>query len=154
VRKIWIGIITMVVLRCAAQAQDVLPSAISSLYEAALSAMQSSKSAQDINRMVEAMDSPDWVGVAPTGEKTSREQAEKQLLGLLSIPVGQRPIPGRKIVFVSESGSRTLAVYWVYRTTGDGPVGSMVRDTWIQTGTGWRRSMHEKLFPDRLLKLP
>ena len=154
VRKIWIVIFSVVVLSCAAQSQDVLPSAISSSYDATLSGMQSSKSPQDIHRMVEAMDSPDWVGVAPSGEKTSREQAEKQLLGLLAIPVSQRPIPGQKIVFVSESGSRALVVYWVYRTTAEGPVGSMVRDTWRQTGAGWRRSMHEKLFPDRLLKLP
>jgi len=153
-RKIWIVIFTVVVLPCAAHSQDVLPSAISSLYDAALSAMQTSKSPQDIHRMVEAMDSPDWVGVAPTGEKTSREQTEKQLLGLLSILVGQRQIPGQKIVFVGKSGSRALIVYWVYRTTAEGLVGSMVRDTWIQTGAGWRRSMHEKLFPDRLLKLP
>ncbi|MDX6459056.1 MAG: hypothetical protein QOH35_2658 [Acidobacteriaceae bacterium] len=71
--------------------------------------------------MVEVMDSPDWVGVAPTGEKTFREQTEKQLLGLLSIPVGLKPIPGQKIVFVGESGSRALIVYWVYRTTAEGP---------------------------------
>jgi hypothetical protein len=104
--------------------------------------------------MLEAMDSPEWVGVGPTGEKTSRAQAEKQLLGPLAIPVGQRPIPGQKIVFVSESGPRVLVVYWVYRATAEGPVGSIVRDTWIQTAAGWRRSIHEKLFPDRLLKLP
>jgi hypothetical protein len=72
--------------------------------------MQTSKSTQDIHRMVEVMDSPDWVGVAPTGEKTFREQTEKQLLGLLSIPVGLKPIPGQKIVFVGESGSRALIV--------------------------------------------
>ncbi len=147
-------ILTMVVLPRAGQPQDVLPSAISSLYDAALSAMQTSKSPQDINRMVEAMDSPDWVGVAPTGEKMAREQAEKQLLGILSIPVGQRPIPEQRIVFVSQAKSIAIIVYWVYRNTDKGPVGSMARDKWMQTGVGWRRFMHEKLFPDRLLKLP
>jgi hypothetical protein len=147
-------IFVALVLARAGQSQDVLPSPISAVYDAALSAMQTSKSAKDINRMVEAMDSPDWVGVTPTGEKTSREQAEKQLLGLLSIPVGQRPIPKQKTVFVSQSDSSALVVYWVYRTTAEGSVGSMARDTWIQTRSGWRRTMHEKLFPDRLLKLP
>ena len=57
-----------------------------------------------------------WVSVAPNGEKTSRDQAEKQLLGLLSIPPGQRPTPLQKIVYVSEPGPRVLVVYWVYRT--------------------------------------
>lgn len=88
---------------------------------------------RDIHRMVEAMDSPDWIGVAPTGEKTSREQAERQLAGLLSVPAGQRPIPLQKIIYVSDSGSHALVVYWVYRATKEGPVGSMIRDTWLQT---------------------
>jgi hypothetical protein len=153
-RNIWIVIITALFFRFATEAQEVLPSKISSAYDASLLAMQSSKSPQDINRMVEAMDSPNWVSVAPTGEKSSRDQAEKQLLGLLSIPAGQRSTPLQKIIYVSESGTGTLVVYWVYRKTDEGPVGSMVRDTWIQTQVGWRRSLHEKLFPDRPLKVP
>jgi len=153
-RYIWTGMIAVTLLGCAAQAQEALPSAISAAYDATLSALQSSRSAQDINRMVEAMDSADCVSVAPNGEKTSRDQAEKQLLGLLSIPVGQRPIPLQKIIYVSNSASATLVVYWVYRITNEGPVGSIVRDSWTQTQAGWRRSMHEKLFPDRPLKLP
>ncbi|MGO9775860.1 MAG: hypothetical protein ACLQGT_15440 [Terracidiphilus sp.] len=153
-RKIWSGIITAVFFSFTVQAQEVLPSEISSAYAASLAAMQSSKTPQDINRMIEAMDSPDWVSVAPTGEKTSRDQAEKQLLGLLSIPVGQRPTPLQKIIYVSEPGPRVLVVYWVYRNTDEGPVGSMVRDTWMQNRDGWRRTLHEKLFPDRPLKLP
>ena len=153
-RDIRIGIVIAVLFRGAAQAQEILPPAISSVYDATLSAMQSSKSRQDIIRMVETMDSSDWVGLAPTGEKMSRSQAETQLLGLLTVPAGKRPIPQQKLVYVSDSGSRALVVYWVYRTTEAGSVGSMVRDSWIKTQAGWRRSMHEKLFPDRLLKLP
>src|SRR5579862_7488137 len=128
-RGIVIGILIAVLFRFAAQAQETLPSAISSVYDSTLSAMQSSKSRQDIIQMVEAMDSPDWVGVAPTGEKMSRSQAEEQLLALLSIPVGQRPIPKQKLIYVGDSGSRALVVYWVYRTTEEGSVGSIVRDS-------------------------
>jgi len=136
------------------QAQEAAPPAISSAYEASLSALQSSKSPQDIHRMIEAMDSPDWISVAPSGEKTFRDQAEKQLLGLLAIPAGQRPVPLQKILYASAADAQTIVVYWVYRNTDEGPVGSMIRDTWRQTPAGWRRSLHEKLFPDRLLKLP
>jgi len=107
-----------------------------------------------LTQMVAAIDSPDWVGVAPSGEKTTRDEAEKQLLGLLSIPAGQRPIPLQKIIYVNVSGKQTLVVYWVYRNTPEGNVGSIVRDTWQQTQAGWLRSLHEKVFPDRPLKLP
>jgi uncharacterized protein (TIGR03435 family) len=50
-RAIRIGILIAVLLRCAAQAQEILPSAISSVYDSTLSA---SKSRHDIIQMVEA----------------------------------------------------------------------------------------------------
>jgi len=137
-----------------AQAQEAEPPAIASAYESVLSMLQIAKSVEDIHRMVETTDSPDWVSISPTGEKTSRSEAEKQLEGLLSIPPGQRPAPLRKVIYASEQGTHASVVYWVYRLTEQGPVGSMVRDSWVQTSDGWRRTMHEKFFPDRLLKLP
>jgi hypothetical protein len=137
-----------------ARAQEAMPGAISDAYESTLSALQSAKSPADIHRMMEAMDSPDWVSVAPTGEKTSRDDAENQLKGLLSIPPGQRPIPIQKTIFVSDQRSRVLVLYWVYRVTDQGKIGSIVRDSWLKTSDGWRRTMHEKLIPDRLLSLP
>src|ERR1700722_6693495 len=50
-RAIRIGILIAVLLRCAAQAQEILPSAISSVYDSTLSA---SMSRHDIIQMVEA----------------------------------------------------------------------------------------------------
>ncbi len=138
----------------AAHAQEALPPAISSAYEATLSALQSVKTPEDVHLMLEAMDSPEWVGIAPTGEKTTRNEAEKQLAGLLSIPVGKRPVPLQKTIYVGRPGPQVVVVYWVYRITDAGAVGSIVRDSWLQTPAGWRRSLHEKLFPDRLLQLP
>src|SRR5258708_27758971 len=53
-RGIRIGILIAVLFRCAAQAQEILPSATSSVSNSTLSAMQSSKSRHDIIQMVEA----------------------------------------------------------------------------------------------------
>ncbi len=153
-RIILIGLTIALLPQLGIKAQETLPPAISSAYQTSLAALQSCTSAKDIHQMVGAIDSPDWVGVAPSGEKTTRDEAEKQLLGLLSIPAGQRPIPLQKIIYVNVSGKQTLVVYWVYRNTPEGNVGSIVRDTWQQTQAGWLRSLHEKLFPDRPLKLP
>lgn len=137
-----------------AQSQETLPAEISAAYAATLSSLQSAKSPEEIHKMMEAMDSKDWISISPTGEKTHRNDAEKQLVGILSIPVGQRPIPKQKIVFVNNAVSLTVAVFWAYRMTDQGPVGSLIRDTWQMTESGWRRSLHEKLFPDRLLTVP
>jgi hypothetical protein len=152
--SIRIAVIIFLFCGVAAHAQEAMPPAISSAYEATLSALQSAKTPEDVHRMVDAMDTPDWVSIAPTGEKMSRDEAEKQLVGLLSIPVGKRPVPLQKTIYVGEIGPRVVVVYWVYRITDAGAVGSIVRDSWLQTPSGWRRSLHEKLFPDRLLKLP
>jgi len=137
-----------------AQAQDTLPAEISSAYSATLATLQTAKTPEDIRAMVEAMDSKDWVSISPNGEKNYRDDAEKQLVGLLSIPVGKRPVPKQKIIYVNIAGSITTTVFWVYRTTDQGAVGSLIRDTWEKTELGWRRSLHEKLFPDRLLDVP
>jgi len=149
-------VVTLLAVLCSisVSTQEALPNPISAAYATTLSSLQTARSPQDIHRMVEAMDAPDWVSIAPTGEHMSRSEAEKQLAGLLSIPTGQRPIPNQKLIYASQHGSHLLAVYWVYRTTPQGAVGSIVRDSWSQTPAGWRRSMHEKLFPDRLLTLP
>lgn len=153
-RRFWM--ISLFTLICAlqVQSQEAVPSAISAAYDNTLSALQAAKSSADIGRMVEAMDAPDWIGLGPSGEKMGRSEAEKQLEGLLSIPPGQRPTPLQQVIYVSEHEKQALVVYWVYRKTDQGAVGSLVRDTWIQIASGWRRSLHEKLFPDRLLELP
>ncbi len=153
-RRFLIATLAALALTPVAKAQEALPRAISDAYESTLSALQSAKSTADIHRMMDAMDAPDWVSVAPTGEKTSRDDAENQLKGILSIPSGQRPIPIQKTIFVSDQGSQVLVLYWVYRITDQGKVGSIVRDSWLKTPDGWRRTRHEKFFPDRLLSLP
>jgi hypothetical protein len=153
-RNLLFATLAATMLVSTALGQEAVPPAIASAYESVLSALQTAKSSEDIRRMVETTDAPDWVGVSPTGEKTSRSEAEKQLQGLLSIPPGQRPVPTQKVIYAGEQDTRVFMVYWVYRTTDQGAVGSLIRDTWIQIPAGWRRTMHEKLFPDRLLKLP
>lgn len=114
--KIWCGLGFAIFLQLVS-AQDAVSPAISAAYEASLSALQSCQSPQDVHRMVEAMDTPDWVSVSPSGDKTSRDEAEKQLLGLLAVPVGQRPIPQQAIIYAVESNEHATVVYWVYRMT-------------------------------------
>lgn len=137
-----------------AQAQEALPSAISASYDAESSVLQSAKSRADIHKMMDAIDTADWVDVAPTGERMSRDVVEQQLSAIVSVLPGERPIPKHKIIYVGDLRSTVLVVYWTYRATARGLVGSIVRDSWIETSVGWRRSTTEKLFPDRILALP
>jgi hypothetical protein len=153
-RGIGIAVLLCVLCSCPAQAQEALPPAISASYDAELSVLQSAKSRADIHKMMEATDTADWVDVAPTGERMSRDVVEQQLSAIVSVPPAERPIPKHKIIYVGDLSSTVLVVYWTYRATARGLVGSMVRDTWIETSEGWRRSTTEKLFPDRILALP
>lgn len=147
-------VVSIVLCQYAAHCQEAVPKAIAQAYDSTLVAIQAARTSDDIHRLVDATDSSDWVSISPTGEKIYRDGAEKQLLGLLSIPPGQRPIPVQKIVYASVLQTKVVVVYWVYRMTKKGPVGSLVRDTWFNAEGGWRRSIHEKFFPDRLIEKP
>ena len=153
-REIGIAVILGVLCGYPAQAQEALPPAISASYDAELSVLQSAKSRVDIHKMMESIDTPDWVDIAPTRERMSRDVVEQQLSAIVSVPPGDRPIPKHKIIYVGDLRSTVLVVYWTYRATARGLIGSIVRDTWIETSVGWRRSISEKLFSDRILTLP
>jgi hypothetical protein len=113
--------------------------------------MKDAKTKDDIARIVNGMDAPEWVSTLPAGETMTRAEEIAGLEGLLAVPPEKRPVPTLDFVYVKETGSNILAVYWVYRQTGHQMVGSLVRDTWVRTAPGLRRIRHEKFFPDRVL---
>ena len=140
-----------VLLGITAKAQDPNVAAVKERYAATLAAMQNMKTPADLRRMFDETDAPEWVSIDPNGETMTRDQAMKGVESILSIPPGSRPIPIQDFVYMATTGKEVIAVYWVYRRTDSGLVGSMVRDTWAHRDTGWRRTKHEKFFPDRPL---
>ena len=133
-----------------AQESDAIK-AIEASYTATFERMRQAKKNADIEKMVDAMDAPEWFADLPTGETLTRSQAIQQLSGLLAVAPENRPIPQQQILYTSSAGGKAVIVYWVYRVAANSVIGSLARDTWVRTPDGFRRIRHQKLFPDRPL---
>jgi hypothetical protein len=118
----------------------------------------------DIERIVNAIDAPDWLSINADGTRLTREEAKRELVRSLAGARGAQPTIN--LLWFNQAGNSATAVAWVFGksqsidTTGEfGPkgarhevlAGTLVRDSWILTGDGWRRRLHEKIFPNRVL---
>jgi hypothetical protein len=152
------------VLQAGAHAQSQPKAIITSMYERTLDGLQTATTAADIERIVDAIDAPDWVGINPDGTRLTREEAKRELVRSLAGPRGVQPTID--ILWFNQAGNAATSVAWVFGksqnidTIGEfGPkgarhevlAGALVRDSWILTSGGWRRRMHEKIFPNRIL---
>lgn len=113
--------------------------------------MKEAKTKEDIAKIVDSIDAPEWSSTLPSGETMTRADSIAGLEGMLAIPAEKRPTPLLDFLYVKETDQKILAVYWVYRQTEHQTAGSLVRDAWVRTEAGLRRIRHEKFFPDRIL---
>jgi hypothetical protein len=118
---------------------------------AAFKSMQIAKTKDDIARAVDGIDLPEWVSIGPDGQSANRAGALHDLETHLAVPPEKRSSPHVDFIWWNETPSKTMVLYWVYDEHEGVIVGAIIRDTWLPTRAGWRRSMHEKLFPNRPL---
>jgi hypothetical protein len=123
---------------------------IKSMYSVSQEVMRDARSKEDMARAL-ATFAPEWIGLMPAGETLTLADLRKDADTLLAIPPERRTLPKVDFVFVRQTGWNVLAVYWNYRVSGSQVIGSLYRDTWVQTTNGWRRIRQEKIFPDRPL---
>lgn len=133
------------------QAQEAAIGEIEKVYEATFTAMRQARTKLDIEKMVEAIDVPEWQGHLPSGGILTRPDATASLMGLLAVSPESRPVPRLQVLYAAATSWNVSVLYWIYRENGDQLVGSLARDTWASTPRGWRRIRHEKLFPERPL---
>jgi len=147
-----------------ALAQPDLKSTLLGLYKRTLAAMETAKTAADVDRNVDAIDLPDWISIDADGTRMTRDDAKRQLVRSLAGQRGSQP--SIELLWVNQSGDSATAVAWMFGKSqivdaaGEyGPkgirhevlVGALVRDSWTLTKQGWRRRMHEKIFPNRVI---
>jgi len=125
--------------------------AIQSIYAATLTGMRDAKTKEDIARVVNGIDVPEWVSLLYNGQTMVRAQAIRELEGLLAIAPEKRPEFRMDILYWNETAAGVRVVYWAYGERGNELAGSMARDSWARTPSGWRRLRHEKFLPDRPL---
>jgi hypothetical protein len=120
-------------------------------YRETLAAMRTVRTEAEPEFLIDSMDAPEWTGTMPAGEPLTRNSVLAEGRAALAIAPEKRPIPKMDIAYMRETGWNVLVVYWRYREDGTKIVGALYRDTWVQTGKGWRRIHMEKFFPDRVL---
>ncbi len=163
-------LICPLILTSIASAQDGL-AVVKNYYQQAIRGLQRAETREDLVKLVEAGDSPDWVSIDPAGFVVqTRAQAVSSLEPLLSIPPDKRPTPKIEVLWIREEPWRVTAVSIVLGPNVASPnpprvasksvfgvdhpqphftlAGTLIRDTFARTSAGWLRVKHEKLLPD------
>jgi hypothetical protein len=149
--------------------QPDLKTTLLGIYTRTFGALQKATNAADIERLVNAIDTPDWTGIGADGRRMSRDEAKRQLVNLLlATSGGGAQPPSIELLWVNQSGDSATAVAWVFGKSEvvdsagqfgakgvrhEVAAGALVRDSWVLTKDGWRRRMHEKIFPNRVLAI-
>jgi hypothetical protein len=131
-------------------ADESVEKTIKDLYASSQAAMRTARTNQELAQALGTF-APEWVGNMPSGETLTSADLTKEVEAGLAIPPEKRPLPKMDIVYIRQTGWNVLVVYWNSRRSGTRVVGSLYRDTWVQTAQGWRRIRQEKFFPDRPL---
>ena len=139
-------------LSCAglSRAQDAQQT-IKDIYSSMFARMRDIRTKADLERLIDSIDAPEWVGNMPAGETLTREDTVKDGESALAMPPEKRPIPKMQIAWMRETGWNVQVVYWRYWEAGRQTMGALYRDSWVRTPVGWRRIRTEKFFPDLVL---
>jgi hypothetical protein len=140
----------MLFSRGLAAADDNIEKTIRDLYASSQAAAREARTIEDIMRALSTF-APEWVGNMPAGETLTFADLVKEGQNGIAISPEKRPLPQMDFIYIRQTGWNVLAVYWSYRRSGTRLVGSLYRDTWVETSKGWQRIRQEKFFPDRTL---
>jgi len=123
---------------------------IKDLYASSQAVLRAARTKDELERALNTF-APEWVGNMPAGETLTLADLMKEAEAGLAVPPEKRPLPKMDFVYIRQTGWNVLVVYWNSRRSGTRIIGSLYRDTWVQTPDGWRRIRQEKFFPDRPL---
>jgi len=136
------------------------------VYGANVLALREAKSLDDMKKLADNLDSPDWISVDRFGRTVfTRRDIDKEFESMLALPAARR-ITAIEIIWAERDSDRLIVIGWMMPneveradSTGDYGVigathritrGTLFRDTFSNTSSGWRRVKHEKLLPNDL----
>lgn len=125
---------------------------IQAIYNNTIRGQLNAKTPDDLAANERLIDTPDWVSVVNDGPP----QRWKDLQAGLIAALGHFPADFvTKIEKLTLFGDRAVVIARVGAlkdVTGDGDRSRsvLIRDTWVKTKAGWRRTMHEKPAPGKL----
>jgi hypothetical protein len=124
---------------------------IETTYDRALRAQRTSKTAEDLDTNERLIDTPDWVSIVNNGAPQHWVDLRAGVIATLGHP----DAIAIRVVKFTLAGDHATVIARVgapkdISGDGDSSRSALIRDTWIKTGAGWRRKMHEKPPPGRL----
>ncbi|HEV2380671.1 MAG TPA: hypothetical protein VG206_12865 [Terriglobia bacterium] len=145
--------------------QEAIKDRLQGIYNQTMASMRTAKTRADIERIVSETDMLVTTHIGEDGHVSTmaRAQTVRELEGVFAQP--KRETWNVKVIWASRDHDRAIAVGWVYtksdtahakgedaKSSGHPVVfGTIIRDNWVLTKDGWRRSSREKISPDRVL---
>ena len=93
-------------------AQPDLQTTLLGMYTQTLGGMQKATTAADVERIVNAIDTPDWSSINADGARLTREQSKQELVRSLAGPRGDQPTIDLLWFYHSENAATTVC--WVF----------------------------------------
>lgn len=124
-----------------------------SIYTRAFTLTRDAKNMDDMRRLSDSLDAPEWVSIDRFGRQLlNRKQAEREFESILALPPEQRAA-AMDIIWAERDETRLIVVAWMFpqETTRDGHKlsrATLIRDIFDSTPAGWRRIRHEKFLPN------
>ena len=135
-----------------------------SIYLRSFSGLRAAKTLDDMKKLADDLDSPDWISVDRFGRTVlTRKEADRELQSVLGLPP-ERRVTEMDIIWTERDTDRLMVVAWMMpseteRLDSDGDFGppgakhrltrgTLVRDIFQNTANGWRRVRHDKLVPN------
>jgi hypothetical protein len=103
-----------------------------SIYTRAFTELRAAKTLEDMKRLADRLDSPEWISVDRFGRTALKRQDADRLMVLASM------MPHQAALVDGEGKHRAME-------------GTLVRDLFLQTADGWRRVQHDKLVPNSMV---
>ena len=132
-----------------------------SIYQKAFTALRDAKNMDDMRKIADSLDAPEWISVDRFGRTLlTRSQADRELESMLAIPPEQR-MSTMDIIWAEHDQTRMIVLAWLFpreevRTGMDADPkishrlsrATLIRDIFENTANGWRRIRHEKFLPN------
>lgn len=139
------------------QDPDALETA-KSIYSRAFTALRGARNMDDMKKLSDLLDSPDWISVDRFGRPLlTKGQADREFESILALPPESRA-GAMDIIWVEHDASRLIVVAWMFpreemRAGEDGvnhrlTRATLVRDLFEKAGDRWIRIRHDKLLPN------
>ncbi len=137
------------------------------IYRTAFIGLREAKTLDDMRKVSDSMDSPEWISVDRFGRTIlTKKEADRDLQSLLSLPP-ERRAAAMEIIWAEQDAERLIVVAWMMpneskRVDAEGEFGpkgathqvtraTLIRDLFTKTPGGWRRIRHDKLTPNDIV---